>query len=310
MTIAATALISATTAPDANATLDPLPDFDRLWDYNHPEVSEQKFRSLLPIAEKSGDLCYQLQLQTQIARSQGMQGNFQACNTTLDAVEKQLIESVPVARIRYLLERGRALNSSNHPAEAKPLFTDAWQRAIVAKEDRYAIDAAHMIAIVETDLDQQVSWNRNALAIIEQNPAQRGWLSSILNNLGETYRARKEYDKALDCFEKRAQCFLGRGKQPDIFNLKDIARMNRLLNHPDVALSIIEPIAKDLKSKRQPDGYISAEYGQCLVAMKRIDEAKPYLIEAYETLSKDDYMTWYEPDELEHIRQLAGISRH
>jgi hypothetical protein len=106
---------------------------------------------------------------------------------------------------------------------------------------------------------------------------------------------------------KRSRSIASRS-QPDIFNLKDIARLSRLLGRPEAALAIIEPIAKDLKSKDTPDGYISAEYGQCLVAVGRADEAKPYLVEAYGILSKDDYMMKYEPDQLRHIKELAGAA--
>jgi hypothetical protein len=62
-----------------------------------------------------------------------------------------------------------------------------------------------------------------------------------------------------------------------------------------------------LKARHQPDGYISAEYGQCLAAVGRTDEARPYLVEAYERLSKDDYMVKNEPEELQRIKELAGI---
>src|SRR6266498_5625258 len=43
----------------------PLPDFDSLWDYNHPDETEQKFRELLPVAEVSGDDSYYAELLTQ-----------------------------------------------------------------------------------------------------------------------------------------------------------------------------------------------------------------------------------------------------
>jgi tetratricopeptide (TPR) repeat protein len=283
-----------------------LPAIDSLWDYGHPDVTEAKLRALVLSAEKAGDLDYLLQLETQIARCQGMQGKFAECGATLDGVEKRLTDAMPVARIRYLLERGRSMNSSGHPDTAKPLFLEAWERGNAAGQIGFAIDAAHMVAIADPNLDAQVEWNLKGLALAEQDEKLRRWLPSILNNLGEAYRARQEYEKSLDCFEKRAAWFRDRGKAPDIFNLKDIARLNRLLGHADKALTIIEPIAKDLKSKGQPDGYISAEYGQCLVAVGRADEAKPYLTEAYEILKSDDYMVKYEPDELRHLNELAG----
>ena len=72
------------------------------------------------------------------------------------------------------------------------------------------------------------------------------------------------------------------------------------------ALEIIEPIALDLKSKKTPNGYISAEYGQCLHEVGRQAEAKPYLKEAFKMLSNDLYMVRCEPDELQHLKELTG----
>jgi tetratricopeptide (TPR) repeat protein len=283
-----------------------LPAFDSLWDYARPDATVCKFRALLPAAEKAGYLNYRLQLQTQIASCQGWQGKFDQCASTLDAVLRQLTDAAPVARVRYLLERGRCLNSPGHADAAKPLFVAAWEQANAAGEVGFAIDAAHMVAIADPDLDAQVKWNLNALALAEGDEKQQRWPPPTLNNLGETYRARKEYEKTLDCFERRAQWFRDRGKQPDMFNQKDIARLNPLLGRPEKALTIIEPIAKELQSKGTPDGYIGAEYGQCLAAGGRADEAKPCLAEAYEILPHDEDMTRNEPDELARLKELAG----
>ncbi|TMI53740.1 hypothetical protein E6H15_07365, partial [Candidatus Bathyarchaeota archaeon] len=67
-----------------------LPDFDKLWDYAHPEISEQRFRELLPRALDSLDLSYLAQLLTQIARAEGLQRKFEDAHKTLDRVDKAL----------------------------------------------------------------------------------------------------------------------------------------------------------------------------------------------------------------------------
>jgi hypothetical protein len=51
-------------------------DFDKLWNFNDPAESERKFRALPPDAE----------VQTQIARAQGLQRKFDEAHKTLDAV--------------------------------------------------------------------------------------------------------------------------------------------------------------------------------------------------------------------------------
>src|SRR5215469_8562916 len=130
-------------------TLDsPLPDFDALWDYEHPAQTEAAFRALLPQALASGNLSYTLELLTQVARTQGLQRDFAAAHQTLDQVQTLLTTELSRAKVRYLLERGRVLNSSGHPEEARLLFEVAWEQGLACHEDVHAIDAAHMVAIV------------------------------------------------------------------------------------------------------------------------------------------------------------------
>src|SRR5438093_1435947 len=143
-----------------------LPDFDKLWDYAHPEISEQRFRELLPRALDSLDISYLLQLLTQIARAEGLQRKFEDAHKTLDRVEKSLPKADDTVKVRYLLERGRVYNSSGKADEARPLFLEAFDIALQSKQDAYAVDAAHMAAIVESP-DKQLQWNLKALDLAE-----------------------------------------------------------------------------------------------------------------------------------------------
>ena len=43
-------------------------------------------------------------------------------------IEKRLTDTVPVAQVRYLLERGRTFNSSKKKDEARPWFKKAWAK--------------------------------------------------------------------------------------------------------------------------------------------------------------------------------------
>src|SRR2546425_1207506 len=54
---------------DGKADTSKLPDFDILWDYEHPGPTEGKFRELLPAAIDSLDISYLAELRTQIARA-------------------------------------------------------------------------------------------------------------------------------------------------------------------------------------------------------------------------------------------------
>lgn len=63
-----------------------LPNFDQLWNYSQPAETQQKFNELLPKAEASKDKEYHAQLLTQIARTQGLQHQFEAAHETLNKV--------------------------------------------------------------------------------------------------------------------------------------------------------------------------------------------------------------------------------
>lgn len=160
-----------------------LPDFDSLWDYSHPELTETKFLELLP--QFPEDDPARLELLTQIARAQGLQREFSDAHLMLDEVEKQLSIESSRARVRYLLERGRVLNSSGNPDQARPLFEQAMKMAQELNEDFYAVDAVHMLAIV-ADPASSLDLNLRAIQIAESSRQEkaRGWLGSLYNNIG------------------------------------------------------------------------------------------------------------------------------
>ena len=188
---------------DGSARKNKLPDFDSLWDYDHPGATEKKFRELLSVALDSLDLSYLSQLLTQIARTEGLQRKFQDAHNTLDRVQKALDKTDAKTRVRYLLERGRVFKSSRKPEEARPLFLEALELAVKSNEDFYAVDAAHMIAIVEPP-EKQLQWNLKALDLAENSTDEkaRKWRGSLYNNLGWTYFEQRQFEEALLMFEK------------------------------------------------------------------------------------------------------------
>src|SRR6476620_2762785 len=158
-----------------------LPEFMKLWDWSNVAETERRFRAIIPRAELSHDAEYLAQLLTQIARCEGLQGNFTASHATLDTVEKMIAaNNLQVAHIRYCLERGRAFNSGGKPATSIPLFQKAYELAEAQKKNGLAIDAVHMIAIAESDPNDQIKWNLQGITMAEADSAQKGWLNALL----------------------------------------------------------------------------------------------------------------------------------
>src|SRR5690554_4109825 len=106
-----------------------LADIDELWDFADPAESERTFRAALTAADTAGDDDYRLQLFTQIARTHSLRRQFDQAHELLDSVEKELTDATQMARVRYLLERGRTFNSAGDKATARGHFIEAWERA-------------------------------------------------------------------------------------------------------------------------------------------------------------------------------------
>jgi tetratricopeptide (TPR) repeat protein len=288
-------------------TPDELPDFDQLWDYERPGETEQRFRAILPAARQSGDRSYLVQLLTQIARTQGLQRAFDAAHQTLDEAQAMMSEDLIRANIRYLLERGRAFNSSRNTAPAKECFLTAWELAAAHGEDFYTIDAAHMLAIVEPP-EQQLDWNLKALALAEQSadPRARRWQGSLYNNIGWTYHDAGDYARALEMFQKALRCREEAGQPRQIHIARwCIGRALRSLGRYEEALRLQRELLAEREASGEPDGYSHEELAECLLALGRPDEARPHFALAYAELSKDPWLAESAPARIRRLQELG-----
>lgn len=283
----------------------PLPDFDRLWNYGDPAATEAKFRELLPAAVKSGDLEYLLQLKTQIARTLGLQGKFGEAHALLDSVEAGLRPERSVARVRYLLERGRVLNSGGAPGKARPFFAEAFEQGKAAGADFHAIDAAHMMGIVEPP-EKQVEWHERSLELARKSADRRaqGWTGTILHNYGFTLLDLGRAEEALGRFRESLEVRKGQGKPEDI-ELAEwcVAHALRKLARLDEALEIQRRLEKAKAERGAPDGYVFEEIAECLLAKSDAEGAKPWFARAHEALKGDPFV---EPDRLARMAKLGG----
>lgn len=285
-----------------------LPDFDALWDFQHPEQTETKFQELVSQAKKSGDMSYYAQLLTQIGRTQGLQGKYQDAHATLDSVEGMLTEELTVAKIRYLLERGRVYNSSGEREKSKPLFQEAWELARTNNEDYYAVDAAHMLGIVEPP-EKQLEWSLKALELAEKTTDERArrWLGPLYNNIGWTYHDLKEYEKALELFKKG---LAWRKEIDDTTGIRiqtwNIARTYRSLGKIEEALEMQKALEKEIEGiEFDFEGYVFEEIGECMLLLEQQKQAKPYFKRAHEILSKNQWLVKNEPERLKRLKDLS-----
>ncbi|MFN8593665.1 MAG: tetratricopeptide repeat protein [Thermomicrobiales bacterium] len=284
-----------------------LPDFDRQWDYDRPDATEQIFRDLLSAAGDAADASWRLELLTQIARAQGLQRRFADAHATLDAVEPALPEQPPRVRMRYLLERGRVFTSSGEPEAAVPLFSEAWQLGCAHGEDHLAVDATHMLGIAAPAVER-LAWNERALALAERSdqPGARRWIGSLLNNIGWTYHDLGRYDNALALFTRAVDWREREGKPNDIRIAHwCVARTLRSLGRVPEALALQQNLRDQLGATGARDGYVDEEIAECLLLLGRNEEARTHAGAAHATLSTDPWLVANEPARLQRLQALG-----
>jgi tetratricopeptide (TPR) repeat protein len=282
-------------------------DFDSLWDYSKPDETEMKFREVL--TELSQDDPTSLELLTQIARAQGLQRKFDEAHKTLDIVGKKLNHDASRAKVRYLLERGRAFNSSGNTDQARPLFEQAEEMATRLSEDFYAVDAIHMLAILAS-APQSLTLNLRAIKLAESSKQEkaRNWLGSLYNNTGWAYHDLGDYESALEIFRKAEAWQRSKGRVNETRLARwAVARTLRSMNKIEEALSHQMKLEKEFESTGEEDGYVFEEIGECLLALNRSDGAGPYFARAYALLSQDMRLAEKESRRLERLEQLGKV---
>jgi len=284
-------------------------NFDKLWDYNDPAGTEIKFREILDEVKSSNDNSAYLQLQTQIARTLGLQMKFDEAHSLLDEVKDNLTEDSGIEKVRYLLERGRVFNSSNQKEKSRDLFLKAYELSKQIREDGYAVDAAHMMAIIESH-GEALKWNETALKDAEESDDQRakGWLGSLYNNIGWTYFDMKDYEKALNIFEKCRQWHEENKKGYGLAIAKwSVAKTLRMLGKTDEAMEMQLLLLNDInEGKAENDGYVFEELMECCLIKNEKEKAKEYAGKAYDILSQDIWLQKNEEDRLVRLKKTGN----
>lgn len=305
-------LVLSLVVMSAKAAPASLPNFDKLWNYDQPAQTRARFKAILPKAEAAGDREYTNELLTQIARTYSLEGRFDAAKVVLDQVERQLPERPDLATVRYYLELGRTMNSAGHPRQAKPLFEQAFHLARQLRADYYAIDAAHMVAIVANSFAAQRKWSRLGLQLAAQSTDKRarGWRGPIANNLGWDYFDAGNYEKALTLFQQAYHAFkeTGSDRQIDIARWT-VARCLRALGRDKEALAIQLELLKVHQQTGTEDGRVYEELGELYLARGEKDKATGYFRKAYKLLSANKWLMVHEPKRMARLKSLGGVAR-
>lgn len=205
------------------------------------------------------------------------------------------------------------LNSSGSPAEARPLFEQAWESALSLRLDALAVDAAHMVGIVAGATgvpDQAMEWNQRAidLAARSNDPKARRWLASLHNNVGWSHHAAGRYEAALREFQLALELRRERGGAKPIRIARwCVARTLRSLGRVDEALTIQRELLRELTEAGEDDGYVQEELAECLYSLGRIADARPLFAAAHALLSADPWLMDREPQRVRRLAELGQV---
>ena len=281
-------------------------NIDSYWEYSDPAASEARFRGALPQATADE----RLELLTQIARTHSLRRQFGAAHALLDEVEPQLGSAGPAPRTRYLLERGRTFNSAGDKARAAGLFRQAWKTASAAHLDGLAVDAAHMLAIVEPPASAAAWTERGVdLARASTDAKARGLLPALLNNHAWNLHGDARYDEALLAFREAEVAWHASGRQPQgRIATWSVARCLRSLQRYEEALQLQQRLEQEWQADGSADGYVFEEIAENLEALGRREEATAYFRRAEGELGKDPQFARDNPARLARITAMGRRS--
>ena len=259
-------------------------DLDALWDFGNPGLSEARFRA----AQKDANRDEELILQTQIARTYGLRGDYDKARALLQEIEPRIASASGEARARYWLELGRSYTSATHSPESQTSETrerarTAYDRAVEAarseKRDDLQVDALHMLALVDPSPAGGIKWTRQALAMAEASSMEsaRRWAPSLHHNLGYALYQQGKYAEALDEFNMALRLRESRGSAESIRVARwMVAWTLRALGRNDEALAIQLALEKERDAAGAPSTDVYEELEALYLAKGDVQLAARY----------------------------------
>jgi len=284
--------------------------FEKLWNYADPAGSEAAFRQHLAAHDPRGP--ERAELLTQIARACCLQRHHGQARAALDEARALLAPGASRPRVRWLLELGRLCNDQGTERSGVPHFEEAWRLARECREPFHAVDAAHMLGYVHEG-EESIRWHEAGLAMVRATDDERTrrWHYRLLSNLGRKLVDRGRFGEALRTFEEALSVAEARSLSADVIRdaRRDIASVHRSAGDPERALAILRGLEEEVAATDpREDGYVLEEIAECLYALGRTDEARPYFAKAYARHEHDPWFPPTDPARLERIRKLGGIA--
>jgi tetratricopeptide (TPR) repeat protein len=263
-----------------------------LWDFDDLDASEERFRAQLELEPTDAG---RAEVLTQLARVEGLRSRFGECDALLEQAD-----ALGGAEARVFLERGRRERSSGHPGAGLRNFERAFEAARASGDDVLAVDAAHMLAIV----DDGEAWTARAVEIASasDDPGVRYWLGPLYNNIGWSRYEAGDAAGALEAFEL---ALVSRERDDPRPYPREIARYAvgkalRAVGRADEAAAALEECVAWAAGAGVEDGWFHEELAEDYAALGRTAEAREQARAALALADDAD------PARLERLRALTG----
>lgn len=178
----------------------------------------------------------------QVARMNLILGEKEEGRKWLKRAEEKVTDSDPMGWSRYLGVKGRFEWQDNDLKKARETFDKMYTYCHVSGMWGRAVDAAHMIAIVAETPEEQIEWGRRGIEAAEAGEVE-SWLGPLWNNLAGTYYDIKQFDSALECYQKaREYHWRYSGEIAKLFADYHVGMTYRMLGQYDEAGKWLRPV--------------------------------------------------------------------
>ncbi|MBC7692718.1 MAG: hypothetical protein H7222_13230 [Methylotenera sp.] len=302
-------------SPTVTLTAVRASDLESLWNPANVAESENRYQEMLAESDRmiGADRSFYIEVLTQLARAQSVQGNLPAAKVTLKKAETLLGDPEMTfrvgAKIRFLLEMGRFQVLEKTPSQARAHFLQAWTLASNSGEDFFAIDAAQMMASVEPQKLKK-EWTLKALQLAETSPQAKAkqCQGALYTTLGWIQFEVRQFQEALGFFRKAISFTQAEANPKKTIVAKwAVARTLRALNLIEEALDIQNDLLAEADRLHIKDGYVYEELAECLQSLKRAGEAQVYFDMAYRELSQVEWLTDNSPARIKRLKDLGKV---
>jgi tetratricopeptide (TPR) repeat protein len=222
----------------------------------------------------------------------------------LAQAESRAGDDDPMGWSRFLGVRGRFEWKDGDLEAARQTFNDMYVYCNTNSLWPRAVDAAHMIAIVSEDPEEQVRWGKIGIEAAEKT-GNESWLGPLWNNLASTYFDLRQFDSALGCYLKaRDYHWRFSGETAKLFADYHVGMTFRLLGNLDEAARWLRPVLAwaERLDNHAVIGQACEDLGEVDIADGRVNEGLEFLRRARDEYKKERYdETW--PEVWQHINE-------